>query len=184
MLIAKQIEIRNNIKSYFDTAYEGEVIVVPRKQGKNIVIMSEKEYLKLNNGHLPAYYSMLKDSVSGAVSELHDNTVKKDNLKKLEQISGLKENWNGNGAPVIPSVIIKKTRALIKALMIQPEIFPTALETIQLEFDNSRHDHMEIEIGRSDSVEIFVAPYDGSDYTETIRGTAASINERVAAFYG
>ena len=81
-------------------------------------------------------------------------------------------------------MIIKKTRALIKALMIQPEIFPTALETIQLEFDNSRHDHMEIEIGRSDSVEIFVAPYDGSDYTETIRGTAASINERVAAFYG
>ena len=43
---------------------------------------------------------------------------------------------------------------------------------------------MEIEIGTSYSVEVFVAPYDGSDYTETIRGTAASINERVAMFYG
>ena len=182
MLIAKQIEIRNNIKSYFDSAYDGEVIVVPRKQGKNIVIMSEKEYLRLNDGHLPAYYSMIKSSVSD--NGFSDNTLKDDNLKKLEQISCFKENWNGNGASAIPSVIIKKTRALIKALMIQPEIFPTALETIQLEFDNSRHDHMEIEIGRSDTVEVFVAPYDGSDYCETIRGTAASINERVAAFYG
>ena len=85
---------------------------------------------------------------------------------------------------MIPSVIIKKTRALIKTLIIQPEIFPTALETIQLEFDNSRHDHMEIEIGRSDTVEVFVAPYDGSDYCETIRATAAAINERLESFYG
>ena len=184
MLIAKQIEIRNNIKSYFDSAYDGEVIVVPRKQGKNIVIISEKEYLKLSNGHLPAYYSKIKSSLSGADSESSDNSLKNYNLKKLEQISGFKDNWNGNGAPVIPSVIIKKTRALIKALIIQPEIFPTALETIQLEFDNSRHDHMEIEIGGSDSVEVFVAPYDGSDYCETIRATAASINERLESFYG
>lgn len=184
MLIAKQIEIRNNIKSYFDSAYDGEVIVVPRKQGKNIVIISEKEYLKLNNGYLPAYYSMIKSSLSGADSESPDNSIRKDNLKKLEQISGFKDNWNGNGAPVIPSVIIKKTRALIKTLIIQPEIFPTALETIQLEFDNSRHDHMEIEIGRSDTVEVFVAPYDGSDYCETIRATAAAINERLESFYG
>lgn len=184
MLIAKQIEIRNNIKSYFDSAYDGEVIVVPRKQGKNIVIISEKEYLKLSNGHLPAYYSMIKSSLSGADSESPDNSIRKDNLKKLEQISGFKDNWNGNGAPVIPSVIIKKARALIKTLIIQPEIFPTALETIQLEFDNSRHDHMEIEIGRSDTVEVFVAPYDGSDYCETIRATAAAINERLESFYG
>lgn len=176
MIIAKQMEIRDNIKSYFDSAYEGEVIVVPRKNGKNIVIISENEYTKLNKGHLATYYSMLG---------LSDNSsIKEDNLKKLDEISTLKSGWNGSDAKPLPAGVIKKVRALIKALTIQPEIFPTSLETIQLEFDNSRHDHMEIEIGASGEAEVFVAPYDDNEYYETIRSTAAAINERVIAFYG
>lgn len=184
MLIAKQIEIRNNIKAYFDTAYEGEVIIVPRKQGRNVVIISENEYMKMNKEYLSAYYSGLNNaSLYGSESALSGD-VRTDNLKKLEQISSLKDGWNGNGAPKIPSALIKKARALIKALNIQPEIFPTALKTIQFEFDNSRHDHMEIEIGISDKAEVFVAPYNDKEYFETIHSTAASINEKVAAFYG
>ena len=183
MLIAKQIEIRNNIKDYFDTAYDGEVIIVPRKHGKNVVIISENEYLKLNKGHLTAYYSELYAG-SEESNQLSEEDAKAGNLKKLEEIGSLKDNWNGKGAPAIPPVLIKKTRALLKSLTIQPEIFPTALETIQLEFDNSRHDHMEIEIGTSDKAEVFVAPYDDSEYCEEIRSTAASINKRVMAFYG
>jgi PHD/YefM family antitoxin component YafN of YafNO toxin-antitoxin module len=183
-MIAKQIEIRNNIKSFFDKAYEGEVIIVPRKSGKNIVIISEKEYMKLSKGTLPAYYSQIKSVAAKAGESVSETSAKAKNLKKLEEISALNDNWNGNGAPKIPDIIIKKTRALLKALTIQPEIFPTALETIQLEFDNSLHDHMEIEIGTTDKAEVFVAPYDGKEYTETIRATAASINERVIAFYG
>ena len=160
MIIAKQIEIRDNIKDYFDTAYDGEVIIVPRKQGRNVVILSEKEYIRLNDGHLSAYYAELnapkKKAVKASPSDAND---KSENLKKLEEISSLKADWNGNGAPGIPPVLIKKARALIKALPIQPEIFPTALETIQLEFDNDRHDHMEIEISTSDKAEVFVAVF-------------------------
>ena len=184
MIIAKQIEIRDNIKDYFDTAYDGEVIVVPRKQGRNVVILSEKEYVRLNDGHLPAYYAQLNTSKKKpAKTSTSDANDKAENLKKLEEISSLKADWNGNGAPGIPTVLIKKTRALIKALPIQPEIFPTALETIQLEFDNDHHDHMEIEISTSDKAEVFVAPYDDNEYVETIRSTAAAISERVLAFY-
>ena len=183
MLIAKQIEIRNNIKDYFDTAYDGEVIIVPRKHGKNVVIISENEYLKLNKGHLNTYYSELS-AVSEDSKKLSEEEAKAGNLKKLDEIGSLKSNWNGNGAPPIPPVLIKKMRALLKALTIQPEIFPTALETIQLEFDNSRHDHMEIEVGVSDKAEVFVAPYDDSEYCEEVRSTAACINKRVMAFYG
>lgn len=185
MLIAKQIEIRNNIREYFDTAYEGEVIIVPRKYGKNVVIMSENEYMKLNDGHLPAYYTELKKSKTKQINNPKtDDSIRTDNLKKLDEISSLKDNWNGNGAPSIPPALIKKTRALLKSLTMQPELFPTALETIQLEFDNPNHDHMEIEIGLSDQAEVFVAPYNDSEYFETIRSTPASINERVATFYG
>lgn len=180
MIIAKQIEIRNNIREYFDTAYGGEVIIVPRKQGKNVVILSEKEYLRLNGDQLPAYYSALKPSGKKDTS-IHD-PEQTENLNKLEKISNLNEGWNGNGAPAIPSKVIRKVRALIKALNIQPEIFPTALETIQLEFDNAGHDHMEIEISESDKAEVFVVPYDDSEYTEVIKSTAAAINKKVAAF--
>lgn len=179
MIIAKQMEIRDNIKSYFDTAYDGEVIIVPRKNGKNVVIISENEYTKMNKDHLSSYYSHLTSSD-------HDDsaTIKSANLKKLDEISTLKDGWNGDDAPALPSTLIKKVRALIKALTIQPEIFPTGLKTIQLEYDNSRHDHMEIEIGLSGDAEVFVAPYDDKEYCETIRSTAAAINERVVAFYG
>lgn len=184
MLIAKQMEIRNNIKAYFDTAYEGEVIIVPRKHGKNIVILSENEYKKLNKEHLQTYYSALHQTTPENDISSDEADAKTDNLKKLDEIGNLKDNWNGNGAAAIPPALIKKTRALIKSMKIQPEIFPTPLETIQFEFDNPHHDHMEIEIGMSDDAEVFVAPYDDSEYFETIRSTAASINNRVIAFYG
>lgn len=42
------------------------------------------------------------------------------------------------------------------------------MQTIQLEFDNSRRDHIEIEIGESDNVEIFTVLYDGHESIETI----------------
>ena len=47
MLIAKQIDVRANIKKYFDIAFNGEHVIVPRKENKNVVIISEKEYKAL-----------------------------------------------------------------------------------------------------------------------------------------
>ena len=41
MIIAKQMEVRANIKEYFDMACGGEVVIVPRKQDHNVVIISE-----------------------------------------------------------------------------------------------------------------------------------------------
>ena len=140
MIIAKQMEIRDNIKKYFDFAHDGEPIIVPRKQNKNVVIISESEYNRLNQALRMAAYSNSLSTQSGKTAD--DNTlcsdIKSENLNKLEKISGLKENWNGNGASPFSKTVIKKVRALIKALLIQPEVFPTALNTIQFEYDNSR----------------------------------------------
>ena len=63
MTIVKQMDIRENIKKYFDMAHEGEPIIVPRKNDKNVVIISEnefKEYEKLKRN--AEYLSMLKAS--------------------------------------------------------------------------------------------------------------------------
>ena len=56
--------------------------------------------------------------------------------------------------------------------------------TIQFEFDNSRHDHMELEIGGSDNAELFIVTYFGSETEEEISVVAETISERVLQFYG
>ena len=47
MTIVKQMELRSNIKKYFDLAFGGEAVIVPRKENKNVVILSEREYKEL-----------------------------------------------------------------------------------------------------------------------------------------
>ena len=186
MIIAKQMEIRNNIKKYFDEAYDGEVIIIPRKQNRNVVIISEENYRNLSGiSRLGAYTGALGKTSSDRRKEMPGSeSVMADNLEKLTTISRLKENWNGNGAPAFPRELIRKVRSIIKELVIQPEIFPTALQTIQLEYDNSRRDHMEIEISMDDTAEIFVSPYIGEEFFESISADAGSINRRAEVFYG
>ncbi len=96
----------------------------------------------------------------------------------------MEKGWNGNEAPSFSSKLIAKTRNLLKHLTIQPEVFPTALGTIQLEFDNSRKDHMEIEIDESDEAEVFIVKYNGAERLESISSDVKTINKKVRDFYG
>ena len=183
-MIAKQMDIRANIKHFFDIAYDGEEIFVPRKQNKNVVIISEERFNQLTQIERAGVYTSFFER-SSAVRTNHINTdVKSDNLARLSIIKGYKENWNGNGAPAFSSALIEKVRVLLESLDIQPEIFPTALQTIQLEFDNARHDHMEIEIGEMDEAEVFIVYYDGTEDMEMIRSDSEEVNKKVRAFYG
>lgn len=47
MTIVKQMDLRSNIKKCLDLAFGGETVVVPRKENKNVVILSEREYKEL-----------------------------------------------------------------------------------------------------------------------------------------
>ena len=127
---------------------------------------------------------MVSRATSKPATSISSDSVKEDNLRKLRNIRNLKDNWNGNGAAAFKDSIIDKVTELINALPIQPEVFPTALNTIQLEYDNSRHDHMEIEIGDSDEAEIFIVTYFGNEVEESIPATFESISERIMQFYG
>ena len=89
------------------------------------------------------------------LDRLFFNGIKAHNLKKLEAIRSLGDNWNGNGAAAFNPALVDKVENMINELIIQPEIFPTALNTIQLEYDNSRKDHMEIEICEDDMAEVY-----------------------------
>lgn len=41
------MDVRANIKKYFDMAFNGEPVIVSRKENKNVVIISEAEYNEL-----------------------------------------------------------------------------------------------------------------------------------------
>ena len=47
MIATKQVDIRANIKKYFDIAFNGEPVIVSRKENRNVVIISETEYNEL-----------------------------------------------------------------------------------------------------------------------------------------
>ena len=67
MTIVKQMDIRDNIKKYFDMAHAGEPIIVPRKKDKNVVIISEKDYKEfLKYKKNAEYIAMLKQSMQQA----------------------------------------------------------------------------------------------------------------------
>lgn len=183
MIIAKQMDVRSNIKKYFDIAYEGEAVVVPRKEDRNVVIISEAEYNRLNLANrLASYENALSPLMKK--KEIDSDSLKKHNMEKIKTIRSMKKNWNGNGAPAFKKELIEKVSQILDDLMIQPEIFPTALGTIQLEYDNSRKDHMEIEIGESETAEIFIVKFNGEELYEEIQTDANEINKRMGSFYG
>lgn len=111
------------------------------------------------------------------------DSIKTDNLNKLDLIQGLKPGWNGNDTPAFTDSVIKKVHRIIEKIIIQPELFPTALGAIQLEYDNSRCDHMEIEINDSDVAEILIVKYSGEESFESIPASPEAISKKVGEFY-
>ena len=56
MIATKQMDVRANIKKYFDKVFNGESVIVSRKENKNVVIISEAEYNELAKAKKNAEY--------------------------------------------------------------------------------------------------------------------------------
>ena len=69
MTIAKQMDIRANIKKYFDMAFSGEPVIVPRKQNHNVVIISEEDYREMEKARRNAEYLAKLDLAGRQVKE-------------------------------------------------------------------------------------------------------------------
>ncbi len=88
----------------------------------------------------------------------------KDLTDKIACFSVLEHNWNNNGAePITEDVIIKATSVLplfykyINTL----EVFPTARNSIQFEYENEKYKQIELEVF-SDHIEYFVCDKEDS----------------------
>ena len=74
------MDVRSNIKTYFDMAYAGEAVFVPRKGNKNVYIISQKEYEEFQKAKRnDEYLSMLNRSIN----QLNNGDVSVKSLSEL-----------------------------------------------------------------------------------------------------
>ena len=84
MMVTKQMDLRANIKKYFDLAFGGETVVVSRKQNKNVVVISEKEYNELQKAKRNAEYLAKLDRSAEQLEEGNTISLSLDEMKEME----------------------------------------------------------------------------------------------------
>lgn len=123
-----------------------------------------------------------KSKTNSIVSNTSDRL--KQNLKKIHDISCLDNNWNDNGARAFSNRILSIITTIILSLNNQPEIFPTAANSIQIEYDGEEESYLEIEISESENASVYRINKDGSEDVFSIKADSESINRLVENFYG
>lgn len=84
MIATKQMDIRANIKKYFDLAFNGESIIVSRKENKNVVIISENEYNNLQKAKRNAEYLEMVDKSAAQLQNGETISFSMEELKAME----------------------------------------------------------------------------------------------------
>ena len=171
MVFAKSMEVRDNFKAWCTQVSEGETIQIARPGNNYVYLMGQETYERLTmERRAAAYTSYLygKDKII--------------NLKWLSEIEKLPDYWNNNGAEKIAKNIIKNVRKLLMRLEHQPEIFPTACDAIQLEWENENKEYLEMEI-LEDSINVFQIDSEGGEEQKTIAIDHSAVEQIVRGFY-
>jgi hypothetical protein len=82
------------------------------------------------------------------------------NLQTLRTIKQLPVDWNGKGSVTFSEALIQKVFTIVRELQIQPDIFPTGRNSIQLEFEIG-DDYLEFEIFEDKIIGLI--QFDGKD---------------------
>lgn len=87
MIATKQMDVRANIKKYFDIAFNGEPVIVSRKENKNVVIISEAEYNELAKAKKNVEYLAKLDRADEQIKNGQVVTKTMDELLAMEEQS-------------------------------------------------------------------------------------------------
>ena len=74
------------------------------------------------------------------------STKVEENLETLSGFKQLPHDWNGNGAMSFEIALLEKAAQILKSLAYQPQIFPTARQSVQFEYHKKNGDYLEFEI--------------------------------------
>lgn len=118
------------------------------------------------------------------VEKISVNSEKASNVEKLEQIAELEDGWDGDGAGAFSAALIQTVRDIVVSLDRQPEIFPTACDTIQMEYDHEDGSYLEIEISDDNRAKVFSVDCNGEERLSFVEACPYAICEVVSSFYG
>lgn len=84
MIATKQMDLRANLKKYFDIAFSGEPVIVSRKKNENVVVISETQYNDLQKAkRTTEYLKRLENSIS-QLEQKKTITLTMDEMKAME----------------------------------------------------------------------------------------------------
>ncbi len=115
------------------------------------------------------------------VQENSNKAKLNENIEKLNKISQYENNWNGYGAKPISQQLIFQVKDLLNNLKTQPDLFPTACESIQLEYEDDDGNYLEIELFDNNIVHIFRIN-NGQELEKEIRFDINEINDIIGEF--
>lgn len=159
------------------------------EQGNNF-----KNVLTQSNNDCVMYVLIPQNSLNGNNLEYNSHTkwfegvaMEVDDMSKnielLNSFLNLEVDWDNEGALPLPTSIISKMRGIIFFLHHQPDIFPTARDSIQFEYEKDDGDYLEFELFE-DRLKMFKMAPNGDTNTSFIPLDISTINKAVDEFYG
>lgn len=127
-------------------------------------------------------------SLKGNITAYTSYKIKGDIVKKnkavqaIDRISDLVDNWDGEGAGRFDPVFIKSIRQIVQQLAFEPEVFPTAANSIQLEYRKDGN-YLEFEILENLSVEVLMVKHHTTTANTIDDIKVKQLNEYLGKFY-
>ena len=106
-----------------------------------------------------------------------------NNLARLDEYKELANNWNENGAKPFSVVFIESVKEMIRNLSVQPDVFPTARDSIQLEYEDMSGEYLELEVFEDRIATLYMSA-DGEEEEEIIGLNKEDIDKVVSKFHG
>lgn len=118
----------------------------------NSIALSNKKFYTGNNTEVDTYItSKIKEYVFKIVHVFSQgsesmNLSRLKNIERLDYFENLPYNWNENQAERFDKVLIDTCKAIINMLPLQPEVFPTGVNSIQFEYEKQNGDYFEFNV--------------------------------------
>lgn len=158
-------------------ALSSDLVVIPQRHFSTLnqysVSTNPTPAMVYDNGSITVFSTNL-DGVATM-----DGALEK-NFRVLAEIAALESNWNGNGANAFSDTLLSKCREVLQGLRIQPDIFPTAQDSIQFEWEHLQGDYLEVELFEDGTCQMYMQRADGRWQADEIDST--EIGEKLDGF--
>lgn len=154
-------------------------------------ILGKKLIPLLRHNNSTKHNSIIRSTEKATTNSFHSSFYKdlkmkekrNFNLARLNEVIEFEHNWNGNQAPAFEKDLVNKVINLINALEYQPDVFPTARESIQIEYEKNSGEYLEFEIFM-DKINMLYMDQQDKEIEETLPHDAFQlINEKISDFH-